>query len=227
MKKWRPRLADALIAIAIFTLAVTSSLALSEIYEGPAKSLDAVGVLIIGLVSLPLAWRHAAPRLVLWLCTFAWMTYVGLGYLESSAIFGLVIALYSAALYLPRRSALVHAGSAVLVIMGWTLVGVAMSHDVSLLTFVQLAVVLTVPFGIGIADSRRAARLTELELNQQRREQAQRIAAADAVRAERARIARELHDVVAHEITVMTLHAEGARRRVGETDPELGQSSES
>jgi signal transduction histidine kinase len=224
MKTWRPRLADALIALAMFTLAVTSSLALSEIYEGPAKTLDAVGVLIIAFVTLPLAWRHAAPRLVLWLCTLAWMLFVGLGYLESSAIFGLVIAIYSAALYLPRRSALWHAGSAVAVILGWTLVGVAMSHDVSLLTFVQLGIVLSVPFGIGIADSRRAARLTELELDQQRREQAQRIAAADAVRAERARIARELHDVVAHEITVMTLHAEGARRRAGEADGELAEA---
>jgi len=93
---------------------------------------------------------------------------------------------------------------------------------VAILTFAQVAIVLAIPFVIGIADSRRAARLTELELDQQRREQAQRIAAADAVRAERARIARELHDVVAHEITVMTLHAEGARRRA--EDPAVAEA---
>src|SRR5690606_30256859 len=77
---------------------------------------------------------------------------------------------------------------------------------------------LCVPFAIGVADSRRAARLTELELDQERRAQAHRLAATDAVRAERARIARELHDVVAHEATVMTLQAEGARRRIASTD---------
>jgi signal transduction histidine kinase len=135
-----------------------------------------------------------------------------------------VIAVYSAALYLPRRSALLHSGSAVGLIIAWTLIGVIMYDSVGILAVAQLAIVLTVPFGIGIADSRRAARLTELELDQQRREQAQRIAAADAVRAERARIARELHDVVAHEITVMTLHAEGARRRAGDADPEVAAS---
>lgn len=224
MTNWRPRLADALIALAVFTLAVTSGLALRAVYQGSDRPLDALGVLLIALVTLPLAWRHAAPRLVLWTSTIGWMAYVGVGYVDSSLIFGLVVAVYSAALYLPRRSAILHAGGAVALIMSWTIVGLFMSHEVGLLTFVQLAIVLTVPFGIGIADSRRAARLTELELDQQRREQAQRIAAADAVRAERARIARELHDVVAHEITVMTLHAEGARRRAGEADPELAEA---
>jgi signal transduction histidine kinase len=214
-------LADALLALAVFALAVSSSIALDQIYDGPAKGLDALGIVLIAGVTFPLAWRQAAPRLVLWLCTFAWMLYVGVGYLDSSVIFGLVIAVYSAALYLPRRSALIHAGSAVGLIMAWTLVGLVMSHEVGVLTLVQLAIVLSVPFAIGVADSRRAARLTELELDQQRREQAQRIAAADAVRAERARIARELHDVVAHEITVMTLHAEGARRRAADADPEV------
>jgi signal transduction histidine kinase len=44
--------------------------------------------------------------------------------------------------------------------------------------------------------------------------------AARAVAGERLRIARELHDIVAHSVTVMVLHAAGARRLVG-VEPEL------
>ena len=42
--------------------------------------------------------------------------------------------------------------------------------------------------------------------------------AEHAVSAERLRIARELHDIVAHSVTIMVLHAAGAKRVV-DTDP--------
>jgi signal transduction histidine kinase len=47
--------------------------------------------------------------------------------------------------------------------------------------------------------------------------------AREAVSAERTRIARELHDAVAHTVSVMTLLAAGVRRRL-DTDPDRGQS---
>jgi signal transduction histidine kinase len=48
--------------------------------------------------------------------------------------------------------------------------------------------------------------------------------ATEAVQRERARIARELHDVVAHEMTVMTVQASAAERVV-ESDPEQARLS--
>ncbi len=222
MKTLRPRLSDALIALAVFAVAVMGSLTAADLFEGPARPFDALAVVLIAAATLPLAWRHAAPRVVLWVCTAAWLFFVGIGYVDSAVIFGVVIAVYSAALYLPRRSAWLHVGLVAALLICWTILGSIVAQEVAILTFAQVAIVLAIPFVIGIADSRRAARLTELELDQQRREQAQRIAAADAVRAERARIARELHDVVAHEITVMTLHAEGARRRA--EDPAVAEA---
>ena len=58
----------------------------------------------------------------------------------------------------------------------------------------------------------RSLRMALLEREQRQRE---RVAVAD----ERARIARELHDVVAHSVGVMVVHAQGARR-VLDRDPE-------
>ncbi|MFE5837765.1 sensor histidine kinase [Arthrobacter sp. NPDC056493] len=48
--------------------------------------------------------------------------------------------------------------------------------------------------------------------------------AADAVASERLRIARELHDIVAHAVTVMVLQAAGARRQLTR-DPELAEAA--
>ena len=81
-----------------------------------------------------------------------------------------------------------------------------------------------IPFAIGRGDAYVRERITDLEVRSQTAEFAQHDAAEAAVRTERARIARELHDVVAHEITVMTLQAEGARRAVGDTDPRVAQA---
>jgi signal transduction histidine kinase len=58
-----------------------------------------------------------------------------------------------------------------------------------------------------------AARSLELEAERE-------LFAAEAVRYERARIARELHDIVAHCISVMVIQA-SAGQRLGDRDPEL------
>jgi signal transduction histidine kinase len=76
------------------------------------------------------------------------------------------------------------------------------------------------PFGLGLVmRSRRrlsdqlAARGLELEAERE-------LFAAEAVRYERARIARELHDIVAHCISVMVIQA-GAGQRLASRDPAL------
>jgi signal transduction histidine kinase len=55
-------------------------------------------------------------------------------------------------------------------------------------------------------------------------QQMQAEAAADAVRDERLRLARELHDIVAHSVTAMILQAAGARRLVDPAPQQVDQA---
>jgi signal transduction histidine kinase len=91
------------------------------------------------------------------------------------------------------------------------------------LTFIQFAAA----FFLGDAQKRRLAYMAKLEaLNVQLAEE-QELRSRWAVSAERSRIARELHDVVAHSVSVMVVQAGAARRTVaaspGQAATALGQ----
>ncbi|MFD4530011.1 sensor histidine kinase [Streptomyces sp. NPDC058470] len=86
--------------------------------------------------------------------------------------------------------------------------------DTSALGIVLIAVFQTVPFALAwvLGDSIRTRRayLAQLEERAARLEKEREAQSKVAVAAERARIARELHDVVAHNVSVMVVQADGA-----------------
>ena len=75
----------------------------------------------------------------------------------------------------------------------------------------------------GMALSSRSQQAVELRLRAERAEREREAEARRAVEEERARIARELHDVVAHSVSVMVVQAGGVRRLL---DPDQDRQRE-
>ena len=148
--------------------------------------------------------------LALTVATVVMPTFAGpLAGTNSSGLFVfLLLAVYSAAAHTSGRRTLVAGGMTV----GLFLTDLAMSvDDNSLDAVVFFALLVGAPWAAGRAVRQR--RLNDRELAQEKER------AAAAIVEERARIARELHDVVAHSISVMILQARGGRR-VLESDPD-------
>jgi signal transduction histidine kinase len=118
-----------------------------------------------------------------------------------------LLAVYSAAAHTSGRRTLVAGGMVVgLYVMAFASDGTGITAD----TVIFYTLLLSTPWAAGRAVRQRRLRDRELELEKGR--------AAAAIVEERARIARELHDVVAHAISVMILQARGGRR-VLESEP--------
>ncbi|WP_307071796.1 sensor histidine kinase [Streptomyces sp. B3I8] len=169
--------------------------------------LDARALPWIAWSQLPVALRGRAPLTVFAVVGAADAVYVGLGYWPVVCTFGPMLALYTVAALRPLRTALCCAA----VLTGlWIYAGLVTdgSSMPSVVGQGLLFSAVLVRFG---ALARRSAGLTR----RLRAEQAER--ARREVAEERGRIARELHDVVAHHMSVISVQA-GLARFVFDSD---------
>ncbi|GGQ86340.1 two-component sensor histidine kinase [Couchioplanes caeruleus subsp. azureus] len=177
-----------------------------------------VGYAVFGFAPLLLRRRYPLPVFaIVYVHAVAASQLPLLGY---TPMLGLLVALYTVAVVCGPVSNLVTL-LASFVPQGLVVAGAVRSaadnHTATLVANSVFSALLTITvWGIGrwVGASRRHAR--DLECRRQ-------VAAREAVAAERQRIARELHDIVAHSVTVMVLQAGGAQQvlhvnpaRVGE-----------
>jgi signal transduction histidine kinase len=223
----KPRTLDWLIVTLLFVLGGISS-GVDRFTPPPGRSLSSGSliVLAIGLLvlqTIPLAWRRSQPSLVLALVAVAFGLKVLLGINTSVAGFGLLIGMYSVAAYEPHRRRVLFLGLAgVGFAAGFVVFGVTGDPRSFGLSVPSLAFVAAWLIGDYLRTRRayiaqleeRAARL-ERERDQDRRQ------AADE---ERTRIARELHDVVAHDVSVIAIQA-GAARTVQASQPQAASQA--
>jgi signal transduction histidine kinase len=197
LRSLRPRRWDAISAAAVLLLAVPE---LAARHSGPA------GVAFDVAFAIPLLWRSRWPFPV-------FLVIAGIAFVQwvtDQRVLGdvaLLIALYTVASREDRRTSLVAAGilevGVILALARW-FSGTHIRSFVGLTGLVAAAGIL----GVNIRNRRQLLeslreRADRLEYE---RDQQGKLAAA----AERARIARELHDVVAHNLTVMIALSDGA-----------------
>jgi signal transduction histidine kinase len=212
----RPLVADALLA---GLLTVVSMLALAFTWDECDADCDPGGpaVWLVLATTVPLVWRRRHPLAVSLVTGMATAAYGFAHYpdLAMPIAVGGVVGMYSVAAWGSRRAALFAGGVAVVVVV------VVMSlpradADVVDAAFVSLGLAGAWVLGDRARVQRAlAAGLQEraVRLERERAEEARR-----AVATERARIARELHDVVAHHVSMMVVQAE-AGPVVVERDP--------
>ena len=165
-----------------------------------------LAVLLVTAQSIPLIWRRRWPLAVLLVAGFPRILYdqLNLGY--APLPLANAIALYTV---VERCSPLTRRIVLVLVILGSTISQLAPGHNQPYDAIVSALISLTAWMAAVLSRTRRAY-IAEVEGRVARAEADRDTGAARAAAAERTRIARELHDVVAHHVSLMAVQAEAA-----------------
>ncbi|GAB3670866.1 histidine kinase [Actinocorallia lasiicapitis] len=168
--------------------------------------------------TLPLVWRREVLRPVaaIVLGATAGSLLSGQVFLVTTML-AAVCVLFKLAQQLPRHS------NGVMACASLAVVGVVYVAGDGLDTVPWPFAVLAVIAAIGLGDARRTVEATEAEAREQNTETLVRLDQAQkeqAVMRERARIARELHDVVAHSVSMIAVQAETAPYTMHELSPD-------
>lgn len=216
---WSPR--DLLLAVGVAVLAVLgSAVALQDDLWASLPDLagplipDPGELFLLLAGSLPLALRRVFPIPVLAVCVAASLALQSLGRPELLPL-GVSIALYTVATFYRPLVCGAAAATYVLALLVGTVSGRAPLTDDMFFNYL-VVVAGAVLFGYGVALGRVRARLAEQHAAELAREQEGLTRAA--VKEEQARIAREVHDIVANDVSVIVAQA-AAAQRVLPTEP--------
>ncbi len=208
----RPRLNDALIVVFNFATG-----ALSLVGTNYRRSVLAALLVTVLVQSLALFWRRTQPLTVLLVVFAAWLVASAITPDHEVSGPALAFAVYAVSVYDAGRARLIVAGLAIATIAVAISVLALGDFDVtrSLMPAASTSLVAWV-----IGDYIRSRRRFFAELVARHRQERE-LAAEE----ERLRIARELHDVVAHNVSLMAIQA-GAARVSGNSSAEALQSIE-
>lgn len=202
-----PEAADALLAIGVMSVSVLVHLTVRDpAYASPSLS----GAVLAVAATLPLIWRRRWPVTVLVLVAAAQAACEVLQLFGPNWI-GVIIAAYTVGAYVSGRRLWLVGGLLLVGITVFILVGVV-AADVPWQSVFGTTAVVGVALVTGDNMRRRRQRQDELLERAERAERERELLALQQVQHERTRIARELHDVVAHSLSVMIIQAAAAQR---------------
>ncbi|WP_051973501.1 sensor histidine kinase [Cryobacterium sp. MLB-32] len=216
-----PHAADALIA-AIYVVPTVLTLVFNVLDAEPAPLNDVVlNTAITVTVAAALFFRRRVPRLVLAVTWIGLLTFADYGEVH---LIAQLLALYAVAVYSDVRSAWIGFSASVLLagVAAWLTDNPAEVSWIPVIIQVAIMMLAATLVGVNMGNSKRyVAALLDLaaQLARERDQQAQLARVS-----ERARIAREMHDVVAHSLSVMVALADGAHA-IALKDPDRSRAA--
>jgi signal transduction histidine kinase len=216
-----PHAVDALLALA-FTAAALWTAAERVSADGPFRGDDFLGVALLLLQTLPVAARRVAPLGALTVSVAAISLHIGIGYEGVPAgTFAALVIVYSAASLTGLREAIL---AALITTAGIIIYFTTDRGDPGPTQAVTTFATYAASWGLGVYARSRRAYTSIVEERASLLEREREVRAREAVAGERARIARELHDMVGHALNLMVIQSGGAQR-VFESRPELVRES--
>ena len=213
---------DSLFAAVVFVLCLASVVLVEPNASYDEASATPLTFVLLVALTAPLAWRRRYPMQVFLVVLAAMMVYESFAFEGLNAdFFGPIVALYSVIVYGPRR----FARWAPIILLGGIAVTAPLSMPDSMTLgsiiaeSVNAIVLLGLVWFVSDTVRQRRAQASELAAKNLELEQARDELARQAVADERVRIARELHDVVAHSMSVIAVQS-GMGRMVIATQPE-------
>ena len=212
-----PRVQDLALALALTIFDVAAVLP----YQSQLHPFGLALALVIAQ-SVPLIWRRSWPVPVLLASAAGRITYDALGFGYAPFQVATTLAFFTV---MERCSPLVRRIAVVLTVVGSTISQLSPGHtqpyDATVSAFVSLTA-----WAAAVLSRTRRAYIQGVEDRAARAESERDDGAARAAAEERTRIARELHDVVAHHVSLMAVQAEAATSLLPDRPADAARSVE-
>lgn len=216
-----PRILDAVGVVLLCVAAGPATLYSSLPFRGGGLGWYSVLVPAV-LASVATVWRHSHPRLVVLVCAVCASALCGIGYLITPLLLApIMVALYALAVRVPARTARLTLLWVMAMIVLTALFGDRADHPWPLVT-INPIFCLMLPVALGTVVQLRRAYLDAVRARAEHAERTRETEARHRVAEERVRIARELHDVVAHHLALANAQA-GTANRFARTRPDQVQ----
>jgi len=205
----RPQTCDWLLAGVLAAMSVVFHL---TVRDSTSSAPSLAGALLSVAATLPLGWRRRSPVAVLLVVSVAQAAMEAIN-ASGPGWTGVMIAVYTLGAHRSGRNLWRVATGLLAAVVAFVVLGVARG-DAPWQALLSVPITFTGALVFGDNMRRRRERAAELVERADRAERERLLLAHQHVQDERTRIARELHDVVAHSVSLMVIQTAAARRQL-------------